>query len=537
MTVRTTEGTHEEPVPADRRTLPVLDAAQVKQLIHVGLRIERLYDRPMDIEWARSHHHLFIMQARPITALHGHNPTAGEWNDSLFGDYLWSNGNLGEAIPDVMTPCTWSLVQIFMADAMASISVAPYYGYGNIGGRFYMNLSISAALTAAFGFTSTDFRVLIEDVFGRLPEGLEIPLVPLARWHVLRRLLPVAAGVVRRVRRNRRRLPAFLAAAPARCEALHARIQAAGAAELVELWQTALAPFFHEANRMLEAAAKQEGSAFVTIRHRLRALVGEADANALLTGLHGDTAELASLGPLLGLTQLARGEIDRATFARRYGHRSPHEFEVSLPRPAEDPAWIDQQLAGLRATPVEVAALLARQREAQAAAWERFVARSPRRAAAMRRHMARMANVLRHREAARSEVIRVFGVLRAFVLRAGELTGQGDGLFFLSIDEVLDVLTGDNTSLDSIAARRAAHARYTALPPYPALIRGHFDPFRWAADPRRRSDIYDATHVHAPTANGGAITGFPGAAGVVGGAPACSARPRRESSCGRVTSW
>ena len=134
---------------------------------------------------------LAILQARPITALHGHNPIAGEWNDSLCGDYLWSNGNFGEAAPDVMTPCTWSLLQLFMADAMATWSVAPYNAYGNIGGRPYMNLSMSAALAAAFGVTLTNFRKLAEDVFGHLPEELEIP-VP--RLHALASAAPLAAG-------------------------------------------------------------------------------------------------------------------------------------------------------------------------------------------------------------------------------------------------------------------------------------------------------------------------------------------------------
>ncbi len=33
-----------------------------------------------------------------------------EWNDSLTGDYLWTSVNVGEAVPDVMTPCSWSLI-------------------------------------------------------------------------------------------------------------------------------------------------------------------------------------------------------------------------------------------------------------------------------------------------------------------------------------------------------------------------------------------------------------------------------------------
>jgi len=79
-----------------------------------------------------------------------------------------------------------------------------------------------------------------------------------------------------------------------------------------------------------------------------------------------------------------RGAIDRDTFARHRGHRGPHEFEISIARPAEDPHWIDQQLAGLRTAPMDVSALLARQQEAQATAWARFEQRYPRKAARMR---------------------------------------------------------------------------------------------------------------------------------------------------------
>ena len=80
----------------------------------------------------------------------------------------------------------------------------------------------------------------------------------------------------------------------------------------------------------------------IRIQHTLCKLVGEAEADILLSGLNSGSRELTSLGPLLGLTQLTRGQIDRATFAQQYGHRGPHEMEVSLPYPAEDPDWIDR---------------------------------------------------------------------------------------------------------------------------------------------------------------------------------------------------
>lgn len=519
MTVRTPIGTHEEPVPADKRTQAVLNPAQAAELARIGVRIEEIYGRPLDIEWALHDGRVFILQARPITALRAPGMATSEWNDSLTSDYLWTNGNLGEAVPDVMTPCTWSLIQIFMSEAtspMFAKGIREYQPIGNIGGRFYLNLSLTATISRLFGVGQKRFQTTIEEAFGRVPEGLETPLIPASRWSVLRALLPIVVRLTRRVRTNLKQLPAFLVEAPARCEALQVQIQAASsAAELRDLWQTELGPSFRESSAMLEAATRQDRNALVMVRNNLRKLVGDADANTLLSGLSAGASPLASLGPLLGLAQVERGAIDRATFVRQYGHRSPHEFEVSLPRPAEDPDWLDRQLASLREAPVDVDTLLARQQEAQAAAWQRFQQRYPRKAAGMRRRIARAAAMFRAREATRSEVIRVFRVLRTFVLRAGELSGLGDALFFLSIDEILAVLGGDETALARVPAQRATYERYRALPPYPTLIRGHFDPFQWAADPQRRGDVFDASGNSAPAS--AAITGFPGAAGIIEG--------------------
>ena len=102
---------------------------------------------------------------------------------------------------------------------------------------------------------------------------------------------------------------------------------------------------------------------------------------------------------------------------------------------------------------------------------------------------------------------------RTWVRRAGQLTGHGDDLFFLELPETFGLLRGDPAPLAKVPARRATYETYRALPPYPALIRGRFDPIRWAADPNRRSDYYDE---RAQTAKpDDTITGFPGAAGVV----------------------
>ncbi|MEW9548115.1 PEP/pyruvate-binding domain-containing protein [Nonomuraea sp. NPDC050783] len=521
MTVRTGDGTRERPVPDELRRAPVLTAGQAQELAALGARVRELYGVPMDVEWARRADGTFaLLQARPITGL---PPRLEEWNDSLRGEYLWTAGNLGEAIPDVMTPLTWTFVRMFIHEAMSASSLPGFDMVGNIGGRFYMNLSVLHTIAAALGMGKR--AAATENVFGRLPPGLVVPKVPISRWEIIRRVVPMAVGLQRRVRTNLRAMPAFLAGSRRRCEELRARIAATESGpELAALWEREIRPHVITACQMLEAAGRQGGATLVWTRDKLRRMMGDLDAEAMLSGVNAG-GELASLGPVMGLSRLARGEITREEFAAAYGHRGPHEFEVSIPRPGEDPAWIDAQLAGLRELRHDTAALLARQERAREEAWARFAARYPRQEARMRERVRRWAAVVRDREDARSENIRAFWVLRAFALRAGELTGHGDDVFFLHMDELPALLRGDAAALERVPVRRATYERYAALPPYPVLIVGHFDPVRWAADPERRADLYDARGGMAPVSD--TVSGFPGAPGVVEGTARVIAAPEQ----------
>jgi phosphohistidine swiveling domain-containing protein len=245
-------------------------------------------------------------------------------------------------------------------------------------------------------------------------------------------------------------------------------------------------------------------------------LLGDSDANALLSGVSTGSDPIASVGMLMDLIKVSRGEMSRADYLQRYGHRGPHEMELSTPRPAENPAWFDRRLAEIESGQIDVPAMLAAQRRRHEAAWERLKAKVPRKAKSYRQKLERMAAASKMREASRSEAVRLLGVYRAFALRAGELTGLDNDIFFLSLEEVVAALSRDKSAVDFIPARRETHARYSALPPYPTLIRGRFDPFLWAADPNRPSDYYDArAPITAPASE--PITGFAGAAGIVEG--------------------
>jgi rifampicin phosphotransferase len=515
MTVPAGTGTRGQDTPANLRATAVLSPDEARELARVGLAIEELYGQPADVEWARAGHELFVVQARPITSLATTVQPGERWNDSLDGDYLWTSGNLGEAIPDVMTPATWSFVQLFMTRAISPPHLPGYNGYGRVGGRFYMNVSMSGSLAGAVGIPMGRFITLSEPVFGKLPPCEEIPRVPLPRWKIIRLMLPIVVTVVRRARTNQKRLPEFVASAASRCDHLRAEIQRIDdAGALADAWHSRVEPFFIEASDML-AAAGAGGAALLSVPNKLAALIGQADATVLLSGQQAGAGQLASLGPVIGLAQLARGEIDRATFLGLYGHRSSHEIEVSVPRPAEDAAWIDQQLTRLKDTSHGADDLLASQEAARQAVWERLRERRLKKVARVHAMVMRWAEVARAREAARSELARSMWVLRAWVRRVGDLTGHRDDVFFLSLQEILDVLRGDESPMSAVPGRKATYESYRALPPYPALIRGRFDPARWAADPGRRTDYYTEHGTMVPPSD--TVTGFGGASGVVEG--------------------
>ncbi|MEU4767537.1 PEP/pyruvate-binding domain-containing protein [Actinosynnema sp. NPDC023794] len=475
----------------------LLSDAQVRELAGLGARIQDLCGVPMDVEWAVAGGRVAVLQARPITAL----PEV--WNDTLRGDYLWTCANLREAVPSVMSPATWSF-----AGVLAQPPIAGHPTSGNIGGRFYLNLSAALAVGRALGLSRFTWRT-VELYFGRVPAGVEVPPLPLSRLAVLRAAIGAALPFLRQNREFRAKIDDLLASAPGRAERLHAAFRAAStSADLLALWKSDVHDVLHVDAKVFDAGARNGSMSSVKLRRKLAELVGEDDTTALLTGAHGAAGELESLGPVLGLARLKRGEITREAYVRQYGHRFADEFEVSAPRPAEDPEWPRPDDVG-----VDPEGLLARQAAVRDAAWERLRAAHPGKVDRLRREVDGLAALARERERARSEFARTFAVLRAFLVRAGETTGHGDAVFFLPIEETLRVLEGDEAPLASVPARRAAYDRYRALPPYPTVIRGRFDPEAWAADPNRRLDVHDASAEPL----GDAVSGFPGAAGVVEG--------------------
>src|SRR5215217_4471518 len=121
MTTYTKSGTEERPVSEGRRRQPVLDDEMAAELTRYGARIEKLCRTPQDIEWALSDGELFILQARPITALlepEADPPT--RWSVPETGG-MYARASIVEQMPDPLSPLFADLIEGSVVRSLAKI--------------------------------------------------------------------------------------------------------------------------------------------------------------------------------------------------------------------------------------------------------------------------------------------------------------------------------------------------------------------------------------------------------------------------------
>jgi phosphohistidine swiveling domain-containing protein len=443
----------------------------------------------------------------------GYNPRTGEWNDSLTGDFLWSSVNTREATPDVMTPYTWSAMRF----GFAQMTMLPgYLPVGNICGRIYNNGSVGATAYQALG-RSNSFDASSREMYGINPNDIEKWNVPLLPLNLRDRLLVFrnAMQIMAKVWNAMNTVEMFISTNPKWCETQLRTLPKLDKNELYNWSQQIVQPYLEKSFWWMAGSAVAQANLISRLRKDLLEIVNPNDAVALLSNVSTEEEFLASLGVVAGLDRLRRGDMTREEYVKKYGHRGPHEVEVYIPRPAEDPDWIDNQLDNLELSAVDVDTLLHEQRVCYETALSNLRKTAPRRFDSLLQRIHDAARLTRVREAARSEVIRTFWVSRNFILRAGSLCDLGEDAFFLEYEEILHLLDGIdevNQAVAEIPARKNAFQRFSSLPQYPTLIMGSFDPIAWAADPNRRTDIYDARQ-QIKTQFTNQIKGLPGSAG------------------------
>lgn len=477
-----------------------------RKLYRHSVRIRKLFSGPQDIEWAVSGSRVYILQSRPITTLNSHDEERYDINDSLSGEYLFSKTNVGEIFMQPVSPATHSvLCSVF--DMLGIPLIA------NIYGQAYCNVSALCSVLVSFGIGREKAYQMISDIAGKLPPDVTIPVYPFDRAALIRKMssLLLKPGKKADFGVDRKDFPNQISSIADRLiDQIHAiRDKAA----LYSFWTDVCDAFM---SRVMSSIIKSLSvKSLVGTRDKISAIAGESLANELCSNCSKDGI-LESMKPLLLVEDILAGKMTEAEYLKRYGHRHANEMELACPYPYENPEYVRELIDGYLRGGIRASEM----KSAQVKRYENAVAEFnrvyPSKAKWLDKNLRSFSEAVYKREDIRGQSVKLFCLMREFMLKAASLTGIGEDVFMLHFSEVMTLLSGDETVLKNIPPRRENYRKYLDMPAFPNIIRGRFDPEKWVSDSNRRSDFYQfgetGRSLIAPD-----IKGYAGASGKIRG--------------------
>ncbi len=512
----------EQGTPEARLPAPVLD-----ELLLVAQRFEA--DEELgtwsahDVEWAwveggteQLEGRLYMLQLRPVVA-----PDTPKQSRKA----IWTNANVGEALPGVGTPLTWSIIRKFsrkgFEQAFGSMGLevpGEYELVGSFHGRVYLNLTQFMSIASAIPVMKPD--VLFELAGGGGAEQVVDTYTKRSSLKFLARLPWTAVKITG----SQLGLPwaalAWEAYFERKREDFFGRdLSRLTRAELRRTYRDVERTFDRNGLVMLAGSANFL-MAYVLMREFLRAWGGEQavqQEQLLMSALEVKSAEpgleLLRLGRLarrsLRLRRLimepassevlealmaSRDHVEVAEFLNelkqfraRYGHRAPREAELSTPRWREDATFIFEVLKGFVSAPQlvtmrEVERDNREKRRERDVVIRRLFSGPSRQVFELFLRWVRAG--ARRREALRALVVDALDMYRGIALEcgarmveSGELAVTED-VFFLTDGELQRWLARElvGTELKLLTlVRKSIHAHQCALPDPPGTFITHGD--------------------------------------------------------------
>jgi phosphohistidine swiveling domain-containing protein len=151
--VRIAQGTEVQPIPRHLRNKSVLDDNAAARLVQLGIQIENMFNRPVDIEWTYLDGEFAIVQARPVTAL-PEAPTLPhlDWKaPNPKARYI--RASIVELLPDPLSPLFATLgctginhgLQRLAEQILGSKKKLPDYELTTINGYAYLTLDFKVS--------------------------------------------------------------------------------------------------------------------------------------------------------------------------------------------------------------------------------------------------------------------------------------------------------------------------------------------------------------------------------------------------------
>lgn len=533
----------------DATASAALQRRDLTRLAHVARELELAGREPLDVEFAVEGDRLVILQARPLTG--GLFPEGGDEHT------IWSRANVGEALPGVATPLTWSIAQRIADEGFrsafgalgckvpkASVLVA------NVNGRFYLNLTTFMTIAAQVpGLDPRSILGLSGGVDAKLIDALEKITDDVdKRGFFFRAPLTLPKLLARHVGLQRE-----VAAFDADAEKQHKVLREMDLSILpddafVQTFRRVMQLLSRGGDLMLECASASLASHLALTKLVVRAVPQQDDgddgstakerraraAASLAQTLTGGITQLESASPGIALLRVAaiarrdptsrdkilsgaRELADLPSGATRaallefldaYGDRSVREAELSTPRWREDPASLFAMLeAALRGPAIDPDAAPARSRLLADRTMAKLEASLSRfQVGGVRLLVARTQHFTRLRERMRAWVTRTLGMIRAIALHVDARLRRIDpslpegSVFFCTYDELNGALARGRADIGHVLRlRRAEYLRDVARPDPPPSFVGRPPP------------------VTLPPSDGPRLEGLPASAGVVEG--------------------
>ena len=550
----------------------LLGDKRLQELADAARGVEAALESARDIEWAYAftpqhphHPRLFMLQARPITA---GGPGKRE-------DTVWTNANVGEALPGVATPMTWSIIHDFSRRGFEQ-------AFGTLGlqipedcklvrsfdGRIYLNLTQFMSIASGqplfrperlFSMAGGGGVELVRDIYERQSMTGFLKRLPVTIPRVLTAQLsmPVVA-------------PLWGKYFTTRVEEFFDRDLTACDRESLEEQFEQLDDLFERTGLVMLATSSNFLMSYVVTGELLRLLGGEEAAlreQELFSGLQVKSAEpglaLLELGrlarrslrlrkiitntppdqTLLALSDASEYEdvsdflaaLDE--FRKYHGHRAPREAELATPRWREDTTFLFEVVrsfveASDIPTTTEVQRDQKRKRRAARQLLDRILPGGV--DVVVKAILAFTRSNARRREYMRDRVVDSLDIYRHFFLECGRrLQEQGtlrkqEDVFYLTHDEVghwLETPQAADVFPIYVLTRRALYDHFRARPDPPDtfLLRGSEI---IAADeaPQRLEPEEDGGEVYLE------LRGLPGSPGRVSGPARVILDPRTDDS-------